>query len=66
MQSDFNVYYQTAKGNTKRLHHFLVQDVEPSDREPHEEAIQEVMSMLHTNMEAYFRPVLAVINGGKS
>lgn len=65
MQTNFNVYYQTAKGNKKRLHQIFAQDVEPSDKEPHKEAIQEVMGMLHKNLESYFKPVLAVINGGK-
>lgn len=59
-QTSFNAYYQTAKGSKKKLNHILVQDVED-----HEMAIKEVMSMLHTNMEAFFKPVLTVINGGK-
>jgi len=52
---------QTAKGNAKKLHQIFVQDAED-----HKMAIHEVMSLLHTNMEAYYKPVLAVINGGKA
>lgn len=66
MQTNFNVYYQTAKDNKKQLHHILVEDVEFSDKEAHVEAIQEVLGMLHKNLESYFKPVLTVINGGKA
>jgi len=65
MQTTFNVYYQTAKGDSKKLNHILVEDVLFSDKEAHVEAIQEVMGMLHKNLESYFKPVLTVINGGK-
>lgn len=65
MQTNFNVYYQTAKGNKKQLHHILIEDVEPSDKEAHVEAVQEVLKMLNKNMESYFKPILTVINGGK-
>ncbi len=61
MQTNFNVYYQTAKGNAKKLHQIFVQDAED-----HVDAIQEVMHSLHRNMESFYKPVLAVINGGKA
>lgn len=66
MQTSFNVYYQTAAGDSKKLNHILVEDVSFSDKEAHVEAIQEVLGMLHKNMESYFKPVLTVINGGKA
>lgn len=66
MQTSFNVYYQTADGNSKKLRQVLVEDVEFSDQAAHVEAIQEVLGMLHKNMESYFLPVLTVINGGKA
>lgn len=59
-QTAFNVYYQTVKGNGKKLHHILVEDVQD-----YEDARYEVMNMLHKNMEDYSRPVMVVINGNK-
>lgn len=61
MQNKFNVYYQTAKGNSKKLNHILVEDVQD-----YEDARYEVMNMLHKNMEAYYKPVMVVINGSKA
>lgn len=60
MQKDFNVYYQTAKGNGKKLNQIFVEDAED-----HIDAIQEVMHSLYRNMDAFYKPVLAVISGGK-
>lgn len=60
MQTDFNVYYTTAKGKSKRLHHIHVADVAD-----YEEALKEVKEMLHKNMEAYYNPLMVVINGDK-
>lgn len=60
MQTNFNVYYQTSQNGKKKLNQILVQDVEDW-----EDARHEVMHMLHKNMEAYYKPVLTVINGGK-
>lgn len=60
-QSAFNIYYRVAEGDNKKLRQIFVQDAED-----YVDAIQEVMHSLHRNMESFYKPVLAVINGGKA
>lgn len=60
-QQDFSIYYHVSEDGKKKL-----RQVDVSNVECHESAIKEVMHHLHMSKESYYKPILAVIKGGKA